>query len=136
MANNLPTVRRFRIEDFPGAESWFAQFLNSLNLYTDPVYQILDGGVGSQNLISPKTFTKVITAPASGSTTFSFTNPLTVVPTAVWVGNVYVNGNPSSHPSSPVNVFWHFSQGTIYIDDVTNLTASTTYSLTLIVLGE
>lgn len=131
--SNLPTSRQFKFEDFPGAEQWFAQFLNALNLFVDPVYQILNGGVTYQNLLIPKTFTKIITTPASGATTFNFTNPIRITPQAVLLGNVYVNGNPSSHPSSATCVYWHFSQGTIYVDDIPNLTAATTYSVTLVV---
>lgn len=132
--SNLPTNRTFKFEDYPDAEKWFAQFLISLNLFVDPVYQILNGGIGYQNLVVPQLYTKVITAPATGSTTFNFTNPLKIAPSAVLIGNVYVNGNPSSHPTSPAVVYWHFSQGSIYIDDILNLTASTTYAVTLVVL--
>lgn len=134
MGSNLPTNRRFKFEDFPGAEQWFSNFIAALNLFVDPVYQILDGGVGYQNLTVPKTYTKTITAPASGSVTFNFINPLSIAPTAVIVGNVYQGNTPATHPTSPVSIFWHFSQGTIYVDNVTNLTASTQYSLTLVVL--
>lgn len=132
--SNLPTNRTFKVEDFPGAEPWFAQFLNSLNLFVDPVYQILNGGITYQNLMVPQTYTKIITTPAAGSVTFNFTNPIRLLPKAVLLGNVYVNGNPSSHPASATCVFWHSSQGSIYVDNIPNLTASTTYVITLVVL--
>lgn len=132
--SNLPTSRTFKFEDFPGAEQWFQQFLNSLNLFVDPVYQILNGGITYQNMMIPKTFTKVITTPAAGAVTFNFTNPLRITPNAVLLGNVYVNGYPSTHPASATCAYWHFSQGSIYIDDIPNLTASTTYVITLVVL--
>jgi len=59
---------------------------------------------------------------------------LKIVPSAVVLGNVYVQGNPSNHPTNPVQVYWHFSQNIIYIDNLTNLTASTPYVITLVVL--
>lgn len=132
--SNLPTITEFRFEQFPGAEQWFAQFLVSLNLFVIPVSQMLNGGISYQNLAAPKLFEKVITTPASGSVTFSFTNPMRIAPSAVLLGNVYVNGNPSSHPTNPTCVYWHFSQGTIYVDNIPNLTASTTYVVQLVVL--
>ncbi len=52
--SNLPTNRTFRFEDFPDAEDWFRQFLQSLNLVVDPVYNILNGGVADQNLVAPQ----------------------------------------------------------------------------------
>jgi len=39
MASNLPTIRRFKFEDYEGAPKWFEMFLQGLNLYVDPVYQ-------------------------------------------------------------------------------------------------
>ncbi len=106
-SSNLPTNQEFKFENYPGAEQWFAQFLNSLNLFTTSIYQILNGGVTYQNL---------------------------TIPQVVLLGNVSVNGQPSSHPSSASCVYWHFSQGSIYIDNIPNLTASTTYVITLVVL--
>ena len=134
MASNLPTIRRFKFEDYEGAPKWFEMFLQGLNLYVDPVYQMLSGNINYSNLVAPQLFTKIITAPASGNVTFNFTNPLKIVPSAVVLGNVYVQGNPSSHPANPVSVYWHYSQGTINIDQVTNLTASIAYVITLVIL--
>lgn len=133
-SSNLPTNRTFKFEDFPGAEKWFAQFLQSLNLFVSPVYDILNGGVGYQNLTVPRIYTKTITAPATGSTTFNFTNPLAITPSAVLLGGVAKSGDITSHPSSASCVYWHFSQGIIYVDNIPNLTASTTYVVTLVVL--
>lgn len=132
--SNLPTNQEFKFENYPGADQWFQQFLSSLNLFTTAVYGILNGGVTYQNLTVPKTYTKTITTPDSGPVTFNFTNPLRIQPTSVIVGNVYVNGQPSSHPSDSTCVYWHVSQGTIYVDDIPNLTTSTTYVITLVVL--
>lgn len=132
--SNLPTITTFRFEDFPGAEEWFAQFLSSLNLFIVPVSQMLAGNITYQNLAAPKLFTKVITTPASGPVTFNFQNVLRFTPSAILLGNVYENNQPTIHPSSATCVYWHFSQGTIYIDDIPNLTASTTYVIVLAVL--
>lgn len=132
--SNLPTSRLFRFEDFPGAEEWFGQFLQALNLFVDPVYQVLNGGVTYQNLTVPQLYTATITAPASGPVTFSFTNPIRIAPRAVLLGNVYKSSSPATHPSLASCVYWHFSQGTVYVDDIPNLTASTQYVITLVVL--
>lgn len=132
-SSNLPTSNIFKFEDFPGAPQWFAQFLQALNLFTDPVYQIINGGITYQNLAAPQLFSKTLTAPAAGSVTFNFANPLRVIPRAVILGNVYQGTTTSTHPSSPPVVLWHFSQGTIYVDNITNLTASTQYTVTLVI---
>jgi hypothetical protein len=131
--SNLPTITEFRFENFPDADKWFAQFLNSLNLFVIPVSQMIAGNISYQNLSAPRFFTKVITTPAAGALTFNFISPIRIVPTAILIGNIHVNGNPSIHPSSSTCVYWHYSQGSIYIDDIPNLTASTTYVVTLAV---
>ncbi len=129
--SNLPTSRRFKFEDYKDAPEWFANFLGSLNLFVDPVYQILNGGVTYQNLTIPQLYTTTVTAPAAGSTTFNFTNPLAIVPSSVILGNIYQTGNPATHPSSATCVYWHFSQGTVYIDNIPHLTPATSYVVTL-----
>lgn len=133
-SSNLPTTYTFKYEDYAEAPDWFSKFISNLNLFAAPTYQILNGGITYQNLIMPQIYTKTITTPASGSVTFNFTNPLRIQPRAVLLGNVYVNGNPSSHPSSASNVYWHLSQNVIYVDNITNLSTSTTYVVTLVIL--
>lgn len=132
--SNLPTTFNFKNEDYPDAPNYFYNFLSSLNLFIGPVYSVLNGGITYQNLQIPQIYTKTITAPAAGNVTFSFTSVVKIVPSSVLIGNVYVSGNTSSHPTNEVGVFWHYSQGTIYIDNITNLTPSTMYVVTLVVL--
>lgn len=131
--SNLPTVRTFKFEDYPGAEQWFAQFLRSLNLFTDQTYQILNGGVNNQNLVAPRTYAATITTPASGDVTFNFTNPLRIQPTNILIGNIYEAGQPTAHPTDATSVYWHISQNVIYVDNIPNLSTSTSYVISLVV---
>lgn len=129
--SNLPTKSSFRIEDFPGADEWFAQFLSTLNLFTEQMYFIVNGNVGYQNIVAPRFYTKVITTPTAGVVTFNFSNPLRIQPTSVVVGNIYQENNPSLHPTNATIAYWHISQNVIYIDDLPNLTPATQYTVTL-----
>lgn len=131
--SNLPTAFQFKREDFPDADEWFGQFLIQLNLFANPVYNILNGDVTYQNLMAPQLYTTTVTAPAAGDVTFTFTNPLRVQPRGVILGNVYEQGDTTAHPTDPVVVYWHLSQNMIIVDRITNLTASTQYSVTLVV---
>ncbi len=134
VTSNLPTSQDFKYENFQGAPEWFAQFLVSLNLFVGPVYNILNGGVNYQNLTIPKLFTKVFTTPATGFVTFNFPNPLRINPSVVLIGNLYEGTNTSVHPIDSTMAYWHLSQNVIYIDDIPNLTAATTYTTTLAIL--
>lgn len=131
--SNLPNQRLFKFENYPDAEPWFQPFLQSLNLFVDPVYQILDGGITYQNLMVPKIYNQVITSPVSGPLTFNFVNPLRFLPRSVTLGNVYAGNDTTSHPSLATCVYWHFSQGSIYVTNIPNLTASTQYNITLVI---
>lgn len=128
--SNLPSVNRFKFEDFPGAPDWFAQFINQFNLFSGPVYSILNRGVGYQNLVAPQIYKQTILGAAP--TVFQFTNPLSIQPSAVTLGNVWY-GIPSQHPAVACQVMWHESGNVIYIDDVIGLTPGTMYNLTLVV---
>jgi hypothetical protein len=131
--NNLPTIRRFKVEDYTGSPEWFATFLEGLNLFVDPVYQMVSGGLNYSNMVAPKIYTTNLTSPAAGNVTLSFTNPLKIQPSAVVMGNVYVSGNTASHPAAAIQPFWHYSGNTIYIDNIVGLATSTKYVLTFVI---
>lgn len=132
MNSNLPSVWRFKGEDFDGAPEWFMQFLTQLNLFTNPVYSILNGGVNFQNLSTPRAFVKTITA--GTPTMFEFQNPLKVPVSAVMLGGVYEVQKPKSHPSTACGIMWHPEDNNVVVDDVIGLTSGTTYILSVVVL--
>lgn len=132
--SNLPTVQRLKYEDYARAPNWqqaMQALVNSLNLFMTPVYNILNGGVTYLNLTVPQTFTKVITA--SSPTSFTFVNPLSIPPSAVILGNCW-SSIPSTHPAVALQPFWHYSNGSIIIDDIIGLTSGTQYTITLVIL--
>jgi hypothetical protein len=132
--SNLPTVQRLKYEDYSDAKSWqqaLQQFIATLNLFVNPVYNILNGQVTYQNLTAPQIVTYTVTA--ATPTSFSFTNPLIIVPGAVILGNVYIPPNFNQHPAVACEVMWHFSGNTIYVDDVVGLTPGIKYTLVMVV---
>ena len=132
--SNLPTIQRLKYEDIARAKDWqegMGLLINNLNLFITPTYNILNGGVTYQNLQAPQLYSKVITA--SATTTFSFTNPLIIAPSAVLIGNCWT-GIPSTHPAVALQIYWHYSNNQIVVDNVVGLTVATTYQLTLVIL--
>jgi hypothetical protein len=128
--SNLPTINRIKYEDYKGAPAWFAQFLNTLNLFMTAVYNIINGGILYTNIgcIQPFSFSYT-----QGTTTnFSFTNPLSVVPNNVIIGNVWT-GNTQTHPSGYTQLYWHYAGGQIVIDAIIGLTVGVNYTLTVMV---
>ena len=130
----LPQVQRLRWEDYADAANWQAAMqglINNLNLFITPTYNILNGQVGYQNVVVPQLFAKVITG--ASPTTFTFVNPLSIAPSAVLIGNVW-SGVPSVHPAVALSVFWHYTAGSIIVDNIVGLTAGTVYTVTLVIL--
>jgi hypothetical protein len=129
-ASNLPTINRIKYEDYKGAPSWFAQFLNTLNLFMTAVYNIINGGITYGNMGCAQPFTFNFTA---GTTTnFSFGNPLIIAPSNVIIGNIWT-GNTQTHPAVLTQLYWHFAAGQIVVDNIIGLTSGITYTITVAV---
>ncbi len=132
--SNLPTIQRLKWEDISRAKTWqeaLQLLITTLNLFISPVYDILNGGITKQNVVSPQVVLKTITA--ATLTTFSFANPIKGQPSAVLIGNVW-SAVPTAHPGSTVQAFWHITGDQIVIDNVIGLTPGTIYQLTLIII--
>ena len=129
--SNLPTIQRIKYEDYKDAPSWFAQFLMALNLFMTAVYNIINRGILYSNIGVMAPFSFQFTP---GTTTgFKFTNPTTSIPNNVIVGNVYETGNTIMHPTGPVQLFWHYTDGSIVVDSIIGLTTGTTYTISVAV---
>lgn len=125
--SNLPSVQRIKFEDYAGAPKWFEQFLQTLNLFMTAIYNIVNDGITYSNLGVIATFSFSFTP---GTTTgFKFTNPLIVSPTNVIIGNVYIGNQLMSHPAVVTQLYWHYSQGFIYVDSIVGLTSGVQYSI-------
>lgn len=129
--SNLPSIQRVKYEDYKDAPGWFAQFLNTLNLFMTGIYNIVNGGITYNNLGVCKPFSFTFTR---GSTIgFTFSNPLIIPPNNVILGNVYETGDTRQHPTQTTTIYWHFSQGKIFVDDIIGLTDGVTYVITVAV---
>jgi hypothetical protein len=129
--SNLSSIQRVKFEDFKGAPSWFERFLNTLNLFMTAIYNMSNHGITYANLgvIAPFTFQFT-----PGVTTgFKFANPTTANPTNVIIGNVYEGDQLSIHPIVPIQLFWHYNQGFIFVDSIIGLTSGIQYTISVLV---
>lgn len=125
--SNLPTIQRIKFEDYKDAPSWFEAFLETLNLFMSSIYNIVNGGITYSNLgvIQPFSFSFT-----PGATTgFKFVNPLSINPNNVIIGNVYEGNQLQIHPVVATQIYWHYSQGFIYVDSIVGLTPGTKYTV-------
>jgi hypothetical protein len=125
--SNLPSIQRIKFEDLKGAPDWFATFLESLNLFMTAIYNIVNKGITYANLAVIQPFQFQFTP---GSTIgFKFANPIVGIPNSVILGNVYVGDQFQNHPAVATQVYWHYSQGFIFIDNIVGLTAGVKYTV-------
>lgn len=128
---NIPSIQRVKFEDYKDAPKWFEQFLNTLNLFMTAIYNIVNDGITYANLAVIKPFTFVFTP---GTTTnFKFINPLVGAPQNVMIGNVYIGNTITIHPTTVTQLYWHYSQGFIYVDSIIGLTNGIQYTISLLV---
>lgn len=129
--SNLPTVQRVKFEDYKEAPGWFGEFLNTLNLFMSAVYSIINRGITYSNLgvIQPYTFSFTPGATIG----FKFSNPLIVAPTNVIIGNVYEGNKLQVHPLVATQLYWHYSQGFIFVDSIVGLTSGVQYTVSVLV---
>jgi hypothetical protein len=127
--SNLSSVQRCKYEDYKGAPAWFEQFLNTLNLFMTAQYNMSNKGITYANLgvIQPFTFTFT-----PGVTTgFKFANPIIQAPQNVIIGNVYIGNDFQSHPSTVVQLNWHYANGFIFVDEIIGLTNGVGYTISV-----
>lgn len=125
--SNLPSIQRVKFEDLKDAPEWFAHFLDTLNLFMTAIYNIVNRGVTYANLAVIQPFTFQFTPGAT--TGFKFANPIVGVPSGVMLSNVYVGNDLQNHPSVPTQIFWHYSAGFIFVDNIVGLTAGVKYTV-------
>lgn len=127
--SNLPSIQRVKFEDYKDAPSWFEAFLETLNLFMTGIYNIANKGITYSNLGVLQPFTFSFTPGATVG--FKFANPLIVAPTNVIIGNVYEGNQLQSHPAVVTQLYWHYSQGFIFVDSIVGLTSGIKYTVSV-----
>lgn len=127
--NNLPPIFRFDFGDYSALGSVFQKFLANLNLFTLAVYNILNGGVGFQNMQRVIYKTTVL---AGATTPLVIVNPLSIAPSGVSVVQVLQNGKTNTVLTTAVSAANFYYDGkNIQILNITGLTSGQNYQLAL-----
>jgi hypothetical protein len=129
---SLPTVHRFYSEDYKTAPQWFQeQFLKTLNLYTDPIYNILNAGVDVRTNTSEELYSFTISnasaTPANNALTFT---PQKFVgkPNGIIIGQCLANTPTVTPIGAPVTLDWVFIGSQVKIIAVYGLSAGISYN--------
>lgn len=137
---NLPSVRRFYSEDYKDAPQWFQRFLQQLNLYSDPIYSILNAGIDiTQNTLwEIYTYSIANSSQIPSSNAFTFTPKKFVgTPQAVLPAQILLTSNNGMHSTyflTAPNFDWNWTGSQINISAVYGLIPSQTYSISLLIM--
>lgn len=130
--SKLPAIKRFTREDFPDAPNWIDKLFYTLNLFMSSVYSALNQGLTANDNTLGMIKTLSISG-ASPSTSFKW-NFLSKPEGCIVIAAVQTDGTPATITNA-VTCDWSYSQGIIYINNVTGLNASHTYSVTFWAIG-
>ncbi len=129
-----PSVKRFYGEDYKDAPAWFrTKFLNTLNLFSFPVYTALNGDIDASNLnIQYYTFSIAGSATAT-SNVVSFKTTISGTVHGVSLMSAVITGaaTPTFLTTAPAVASWTVSGNEITIQSITGLSNSTTYNITI-----
>jgi hypothetical protein len=131
----LPTIRRIMREDFRDAPAWLDRLIYPLNLFLDSVYTALNKNLTFGDNIRAQIKTYQLTAGvASTNNAFTFTTTL-ARPQGVILLSVIQQGSTYVPLTEAVSIpSWRSSDGVVYIDSVTGLTAGQLYNVTVLVI--
>lgn len=132
---SLPSVHRWYGEDYQGSTDEFRRFLGQLNLFSDPIYQILNQGVEiTANTTEEIYYLQVSDASATATdNTFLFVPKKFVgAPRGIGLGQcLFLNVSVPTAIGAQVTFDWVWTGSQVSILAIYGLTAGKDYQLSL-----
>lgn len=135
ISSNLPTIQRIYADDFKTAPTWFREeFIRTFNLFSQPVYNILNQGVSVLENTLEEFYLFTITSTGVPATDiFSFTpKKFSGKPNGVILCQCVANTANVTPIGNPVTFDWVYGNGgQVQILAIYGLTLGVSYSLTV-----
>lgn len=133
---SLPSTKRFYSEDFKDAPDWFQQFLSQLNSYSEPMFNILNAGVGvTANTTDEIYIFQVQAAGVNPEDNEAVFEPKKFVgaPNGIVIGQCIFNSETgvATAIGNPVTFDWIWTGSQVKILAIYGLTAGSSYTLSL-----
>lgn len=133
---NLPSTKRFYSEDYREATPWFQRFLSQLNLFTEPIYGILNQAVDLTMNTNEELYTlqvEMASATATSNATTFVPKKFAGAPHGVVIGQCLFNSDTgiATAVGNPVTLDWAWTGTQVSILAIYGLAASQSYTLSL-----
>jgi len=143
MPTTTNNIVRFRKEDYKESPSWFDRVIYTLNILVDYTSSLgssitnLSTSVSSLPIVTSFSFNQLSSATSTTNpetNTKTFVNPFNDETPAQLL--IYATNSSIPIFTSPVWASWHAADGVIFIDSITGLANSTTYTFTVTLIGQ
>jgi hypothetical protein len=124
--------QQFTVEGFPDQQDWIGKLFSPLNQFTGDVVRAFRNQLTiKDNLWQEVKELKFVNDAAS--VPLRFTTKFNSYPVGLAVVYIY-NNTLSAYSTTAPHLEWSWSNGELIINDITNLTASSTYTMRVLVL--
>src|SRR5260221_12468345 len=134
MSLNLPSTKRFFSEDYKNSADWFQRFLGQLNLFTEPIYNLLNAGIDvNANTTEEIYILSIPIASATGTSnavTF-FPKKFSGTPHGVLLGQCLYNTTTGIPAAVDCRFSWVWTGSQVRILAIYGLAAGASYTLSL-----
>ena len=133
MSLSLPTFRLFFSEDYKESAPWFQRFIQNLNLFTDPVYSLLDRNLSIATNLNEEIYSFQITAGAAAinNTIIFSTKKISGAPVGVVIAQCLPVASVPTAVGNPVTLDWYWNGTGVQILAIYGLTSGTAYNVTV-----
>lgn len=134
--SGLPSTKRFYAEDYKESPQWFQRFLSQLNLFTEPIFNILNANVDVTSNTDEEIYVlqiKNAAASASGNKTTFVPKKFVGAPNGILIGQCLFNATTgvATAVGNPVTLDWVWTGSLVSILAIYGLTANSSYTLSL-----
>lgn len=116
---NLPPIKRIIAEDFPDQKSWIAKLIWPLNTFMEGVVSALNKRLTFAENMNAQI--KTIAVPGAQTMARVGFQSSIGKPLAVFVASVVDRASPARVVRAPVAVDWNYSEGNIFINNISGL---------------
>lgn len=135
----LPEFKNVAAEEFPEQKTWIAKLLIPLNRFMLNVYSAFNKQISVNDNMQGEIKVGVFINPNNFPVKFTYSlfnkfGSSAPAPVAVMLGSLVENGT-TSPVSTASTISWTYREGSVYIESISNLNTSKTYTASFVIFS-